>query len=51
MSRGLGDVYKRQLLAGACALAAILIGLIGNRFGGFYPTWALAWADIGPALW
>lgn len=46
-----GVAVRALLLAGACALAAILIGLIGNRFGGFYPTWALAWADIGPALW
>ena len=46
-----GVAVRVLLLAGACALAAILVGLIGNRFGGFYPTWALAWADIGPALW
>ena len=42
---------KTLLLISACALAAILVGLIGNRIGVFYPTWGLAWADIGPALW
>ena len=41
---------KTLLLASACVLAALLVGLIGNRIGAFYPTWALAWADIGPAL-
>ena len=42
---------RTLLLIGACSLAAILVGLIGNRMGAFYPTWGLAWADIGPALW
>ena len=41
---------KTLLLASACVLAALLVGLIGNRIGAFYPTWELAWADIGPAL-
>ena len=42
---------RTLLLVSACVLAALLVGLIGNRIGAFYPTWALAWADIGPALW
>ncbi|WKR21419.1 hypothetical protein AIF0345_1330 [Actinomyces israelii] len=41
---------RTLLLVSACVLAALLVGLIGNRIGAFYPTWALAWADIGPAL-
>ena len=55
-ARGWGGTTVRVaartlLLISACALAAILVGLIGNRIGVFYPTWGLAWADIGPALW
>ena len=55
-ARGWGGTTVRVaartlLLISACALAAILVGLIGNRIGAFYPTWGLAWADIGPALW
>ena len=55
-ARGWGRIVvhvagRTLLLISACALAAILVGLIGNRIGAFYPTWGLAWADIGPALW
>jgi len=55
-ARGWGRIVvhvagRTLLLISACVLAAILVGLIGNRIGAFYPTWGLAWADIGPALW
>jgi len=34
----------------ACALTTLTIGLVVNRIGGFYPTWSVAWENIGPAL-
>ena len=54
-ARGWGRIVvhvagRTLLLISACALAAILVGLIGNRIGAFYLTWSEAWADIGPAL-
>ena len=38
------------LLLAACALTTLTIGLVVNRIGGFYPTWSVAWENIGPAL-
>ena len=38
------------LLLVACALTTLTIGLVVNRIGGFYPTWSVAWENIGPAL-
>lgn len=46
-----GALSARGLpLLAACLCFALLVGLIGNRLGGFYPTWAVAWENLRPAF-
>ena len=38
------------LIVASCLVVALLAGVVANRLGDFYPSWSLAWSDLGTAL-
>ena len=43
-------VVRSVVLVAACLVAAFFVGVVANRLGGFYPSWSLAWDDLGGSL-
>ena len=41
---------RTLVIVASCLVVALLAGVVANRLGDFYPSWSLAWSDLGTAL-
>ena len=44
-------LLRGVVLAASGVAAALALGLLANRDGNFYTTWAVAWGELAPILY